>query len=87
MLKVCPNSPFNLSKSKLMCFITDSCHNVRIYLNNIPTVNTKHDKHLGNFISCVIYDRNIANTLCDFYQRSHGLINEFRACDWLYNAW
>ena len=32
-------------------------------------------------ISCDIYDRNIDNTMCDFYQRSHGLINEFRTCD------
>ena len=23
----------------------------------------------------------IDNTVCDFYQRSHGLINEFRVCD------
>ena len=68
---------FNPSKSKVMCFNTDSCHTVRIYLNNMPIVNTKHDIHLGNFISCDIYDRNIDNTVCDFYQRSHGLINEF----------
>ena len=54
---------FNPSKSKVMCFNTDSCHNVRIYLNNIPIVNTKHDTHLGNFISCDIYDRNIDNTV------------------------
>ena len=47
----------------------------------MPIVNTKHDTHLGNFISCDIYDRNIDNTVCDFYQRSHGLINEFHACD------
>ena len=47
----------------------------------MPIVNTKHDIHLGNFISCDIYDRNIDNTMCDLYQRSHGLINEFRACD------
>ena len=64
-----------------MCFNTDSCHNVLIYLNNMPIVNTKHDIHLGNFISCDIYDRNMDNTVCDFYQRRHGLITEFRACD------
>ena len=43
--------------------------------------NTKYDKHFGYFISCDIDDRNIDNTMCDFYQRSHGLINEFCACD------
>ena len=41
-------------------------------------VNTKLNIH---FISCDIYDRNIDNTVCDFYQSSHGQINEFRACD------
>ena len=46
----------------------------------MPIVNTKHDIHLGNLMSCDIYDRNIDNTVCDFYQNSHGLINEFRAC-------
>ena len=72
---------FTLSKSKSMCFNTDSCHNVRIYLNNMPIVNTKPDIHLGNFISCDIYYMHIDNTVCYFYHRSHGLINEFRACD------
>ena len=47
----------------------------------MTVVNTKHDTYLGNFISYNIYDRNIGNTVCDFYQRSHGLINEFRDCD------
>ena len=52
---------FNPCKSKLMCFNIDSWHNVLIYLNNMAIVNTKHDIHLGNFISCDIYDRNIDN--------------------------
>ena len=55
--------------TKLMCFNTDSCHNVRIYLNNMPIVNTKHDIHLGNFISCDIYDINIEYTVCDFLSK------------------
>ena len=42
---------------------------------------TKQDKHLGNFISHDIYDRHLYNTVCDFYQRSHGIINDFRSCD------
>ena len=33
----------------------------------------------GNFISCDMYDRNIDNTVCDFFQRNHGLLNEFHA--------
>ena len=47
----------------------------------MPIVNTKHDTHLGNLISCDIYDLNIDNTVCYFYQRSYGVINEFRACN------
>ena len=46
----------------------------------MPILNTKHDTHLGNFISCYIYDRNIDNTVHALYQRSDG-VNEFRACD------
>ena len=80
---------FSPSKSKLMRFNSESCHNVRIYLNNMPMATTTHDIHLGNFISCdiydieyiYIYDINIDNTVCNFYQRSHRLINEFHACD------
>ena len=62
---------FNPSKFRLMCFNTDSCHNVRIYLNNMAIENNKHDIHLGNFISCDIYVRNIDVRVCDFYQRCH----------------
>ena len=39
-----------------------------IYLNSMPIVNNKHDKHFCNFISCDFYDRNIDNTVCDFYE-------------------
>ena len=59
-----------------MCFNIDSCHNGGIYINIMPIVNTKHDAHIRD-----IYDRNIGNTVCYFCQRSHGLINEFCACD------
>ena len=50
----------------------------------MPHENTKHDKHLPKLISCHIYDRNRDNTVCDFYQRNHGFINEFRASKYIY---
>ena len=58
---------FNPRKSKLICFNTGSCHNVWIYLNNMPIVNTKHDIHLENVIfmieiqkrQCVIFIKEV----------------------------
>ena len=72
---------FNPSKSKLLCYNTFTCYIAPIYLNGqiIPVV--QQDKHLGNFISSDIYDRNIYANVCDFYQRSHGVVNDFRSCD------
>jgi len=72
---------FNPNKSKLICFNTGSCHIAAIYLNGHQITMTKQDKHLGNYISNDIYDRHLCNTVCDFYQRSHGIINDFRSCD------
>ena len=40
-----------------------------------------HEKHLGNLIVCDINDKYIDANVCDFYQRSHSIINAFRACD------
>ena len=40
-----------------------------------------YDKHLGNYISTDIHDRNIIANVCDLYQRSNSIITEFQACD------
>ena len=52
-----------------------------IYLNGevIPSVSS--DKHLGNYISTDIADRNIVDNVYDLYQRSNWVISDFRVCD------
>ena len=52
-----------------------------IYINNQSISIVSHDKHLGNYISTDIHDRNIIVNVCDFYQRSNSIITEFHACD------
>ena len=51
------------------------------YLNGevIPVVNS--DKHLGNYISINITDRNIIDNICDLYQRSNRVISDLKICD------
>ena len=44
----------------------------------IPSVSS--DKHLGNYISTNIADRNIDN-IYDLYQRSNWVISDFRVCN------
>ena len=39
------------------------------------------DKHLRNYISTNIYDRNIISNVCDFYQRSNSVISDFGIYD------
>ena len=53
----------------------------QIYLNGkvIPVVDS--DKHLGNYISTNITDRNSINNICDLYQRSNRVISDYRVCD------
>ena len=40
-----------------------------------------HGKHLGNYISTNISDRNIIANVCDLYQRSNLVIIDFRVCE------
>ena len=62
---------FNPAKSKLLCFNVSSLGISPIYLNGTPVTVVNKDKHLGNYISTNIYDRNIISNVCDFYQRSN----------------
>ena len=52
-----------------------------LYLNGeiIPVVES--DKHLGNYISTNIPDRNIIGSVSDLYQRINWRNSDFRACD------
>ena len=73
---------FNPNKSKLLCFKVDHTDVIpQTYLNGevIPVVDS--DKHLGNYISTNITDRNIIDNICDLYQRSNRVISDFRVCD------
>ena len=38
-------------------------------------------KHIGNYLSTDIADRNIIADVCDLYQRSNLLISDFRVFD------
>ena len=61
---------FNPNKSKLLCYNADLTSNVlQVYLNGekIPVVDS--DKHLGNFISTNIANRNITENVCDLQAR------------------
>ena len=53
----------------------------QVYLNGekIPVVDS--DKHVGNFISTNIVDRNITEKVCDLYKRSNWIISDFSVCD------
>ena len=53
----------------------------QFYLNGTPVTVVNKDKHLGNYISTNIYDRNIISNVCDFYQRSNSVISDFGICD------
>ena len=73
---------FNPNKSKLLSFnVGDTDVIPQTYLNGevIPVVDS--DKHLGNYISTNITDRNIIGNICDLYQRSNRVISDFRVCD------
>ena len=61
---------FNPNKSKLLCFKVDGTDVIpQIYLNGEVIPDVDFDKHLGNYISTNITDRNIIDNICDLYQR------------------
>ena len=72
---------FNPTKSKMLCNNEDPSSLGSIYLNNQSISIVSHDKHLGNYISTDIHNRNILANVCDLYQRSNSIITEFHACD------
>ena len=52
-----------------------------IYLNGETVSIVEHEKHLGNYLSTDIADRNIIADVCNLYQQSNLLISDFRVCD------
>ena len=67
---------FNPTKSKLICYniLVDPSTLGPICLNKQPITIVDNDKHLGNYISSDIHDRNIVSSVCDLYQRSNSTI-------------
>ena len=73
---------FILNKSKLLSFNVDDTDVIhQIYLNSEVISVADLDKHLGNYISTNITDRNIIDNMCDLYQRRNRVISDFRVCD------
>ena len=88
MIKICEqfaeshSITFNSSKTKLLCFNMKLESNVPpIYLNGERVSIVEHEKHLGNYVSTDIADRNIISDVGDLYQRSNLLISDFRVLD------
>ena len=78
------NIVFKSSKTKLLCYNKDPQTVIPlIYLNQEQVSVVEHEKHLGNFLSTNIYDRNIISNVCDLYQKSNLLISNFRVCDFI----
>ena len=72
---------FNPAKSKLIFLNVSSSEISPIYLNDTPVTVVNKDKHLRNTITTDIYDRNILNNVCDFYQGNNSVISDFSICD------
>ena len=67
---------FNPSKTMQLCFNLDPLSEVPpIYLNGVQISIVEHKKHLGNYVSTNISDKNIIANVCDLYQRSNPLIS------------
>ena len=69
----------NPYKSKLLCCNVDDIPPKFLYGEMIPSVGS--DKHLGNYISTNVADRNIVDSVYYLYQRSTWVISNFRVCD------
>ena len=72
---------FNPTKSKLICYNIDPSTLGPICLNKQPISIVDNDKHLGNYMSNDIHDRNIVSSVCDLYQRSNSTTSDFNACN------
>ena len=58
---------FNPTNSKLICYNIVLSTLGPICLNKPPICIVDIDKHLGNYISNDIHDRNIVSSVCDLY--------------------
>ena len=87
MIKVCEifadkiGLLFNPLKSKLLCYNVDNPDTVYVTLGNTTVRTSLHEKHLGNFISNNIYDRNIKEHVCRFIGKTNAILCDFGCCD------
>ena len=82
ILRWCAVKQPNPNKSKLLCYNVDETVDIPpTYLNGKVIPSAGSDKHLGNYISTDIADRNIIDNVYDLYQRSNWVISDFRVCD------
>ena len=89
MIKICEqfagshSITFNPLTTKLLYFNMKLESKVPpLYLNGEKVSIVEHENHLGNYVSIDITDRNVFAGVCDLYQRSNFLINDFRVhCD------
>ena len=59
----------------------DNPDTVYVTLRNTTVRNSLHGKHLGNFISNNIYDRNIKEHVCRFIGKINAILCDFGCCD------
>ena len=72
---------FNPNKSKLLCYNVERAVDIPpLHLNGEVIPSVVSDKHLGNYISTDIADRNIVGSVYDLFQRSKWVISDFRVC-------
>ena len=72
---------FNPLKSKLLCFNVDNPDTVYVTLGNTTVRTSLHEKHLGNFISNHIYDRNVKVHVCRLFGKTNVVLCDFGYCD------
>ena len=66
---------------KVVMFNVDNPDTVYVTLGNTTVKTSLHEKHLGNFISNNIYDRNIKEHVCRFIGKTNAILCDFGCCD------
>ena len=59
----------------------DNPDTVYVKLGNTTVRTSLHERHLGNFISNNIYDRNIKEHVCRFIGKTNAILCDFGCCD------
>ena len=85
MIKVCEIFADKIgllfNPSKLLCYNVENPNTVYVTLGNTTVRTSLHVKHLGNFISNNIYDRNIKEHVCRFIGKTNTILCDFGCWD------